>query len=120
MTPKIGIDFCQHKLFCLCTDVNDDDDESSDHVVDDLVISNGEDFLDEDEESVGCLLPRYIQKIKCCDCGLGIERKPIMCGGCRRHEECSDCHCLRREEDLVFRRFENGLGKKFLIIWYGY
>lgn len=80
-------DSCEHKLCRLCRGVTCDrqdlgsyvDGEEPEEGTDESV---GEESEEREEESVVCLLPRCVQKIECCGCGQGIEKKSIKCEGC--------------------------------------
>jgi hypothetical protein len=62
-------------------------------------VLSGEENIDDGEgEEVVCSIPRYVEKMKCCGCGQGMEKKPIMCETCG-HEECNGCHYLEKVED---------------------
>jgi len=84
-------DSCEHNLYRLCRGITCDRQDRGSHVC-------GEESEEGEEESVVCLLPRYIQKIDCCDCGQGMEKKTIKCEGCG-HEKCADCHYLERVKE---------------------
>jgi hypothetical protein len=91
--------YCEHERYWLCNETKGDENENGEDDDEEWVTCSGEGgSVVGNGESFMCLLPRYVQKVKCCGCGLGMEKKPIKCDGCG-HEECVDCHCLEKVEE---------------------
>jgi hypothetical protein len=98
--PEGVLSSCEHKHCLSCNEREDDgeDERGADNNEDWGTCTNGEKLPYGDGESALCLLPRCVQKLKCCGCGQAVEKNPIKCEEFS-HEECDDCHFLEKVED---------------------